>query len=140
MKHLKKFKIFESITLTDPELIEVRDVFIEFAQDHDLEFVENVWLDTQNMSSGGGGVYSLRKLNNTPGIKSREVFGDYTILIEIFLPFEKYRPTKKKSRSVDKYIYINDLQEYANRFYRMGYENVKVLYNDSDDILIQVAM
>lgn len=117
----------ESVILTDPELIEVRDVFIEFAQDHDLEFVDDVWEECED-GPNGGGFYSIRRLEDNK---------DYNILIDIILPFKDYKS------SISVYEFIRDIQPYEDRFYHMGYENVKHLCQNPEDhtsVNFQIAM
>lgn len=109
MKYLKSYSIFESALISDSELEEVKSVFIEYAQDHDLKLDNTTIGDFQ---SEGGGVYNIHR-----GYWSDENrLHSLRIIIDIAWDFEEFRTTI----NVDKYL--EDLEEYKIRFNKMGFE------------------
>ena len=148
MKHLKKYKVFESNE--DNQLI--RDIFQEIIDEHNLEFKEDIY----NISNRRDGMYYSINFKNAG--ESGEIISSCRILICEFFngrisnkrimlePGNKYKPAQKGFLFVSKLdIIYQDLEIFKKRIESIGFEvSLKKVYTSTnrraEDCLIEIKI
>lgn len=100
-----RIKIFEQF---DSEIEEIKSIFIEYAQDHDMKFVDPDKIQPSDWDDEGGGIYNIRREN----FHGKENL----IIVEFVWEFRDFEPVV----DIDKYF--DDLEEYKDRLMKMGYD------------------
>ena len=123
MKHLKPYKLFEN---NQDELLEIKDIFQDFADDWDIYWVDELdW---------GGMMSSLYKNSDYFVYNIREVVGnkDWQYLIDIILPQNKEHKVWKNFSK-----FRRELEFCQERLIQIGFEDTTL---GNDGIHYQIAI
>jgi hypothetical protein len=106
MKHLKPYNLFENIEYDDEELLEIRDIFQQLADEWDIQWIDEIdWSEIEDDSF----IYSIQRISspNHP----------YKCLVHLILPANRDLPVW---RNLDNFI--SDVEDIVARMKNMGYK------------------